>query len=318
MRDSVLGAARLATPVRSAIAAGAAAWALVAAAAPAQAAAGERDRACEHRGERAERFGSTPCPGVRPGGLVHIELPGLPPGVGDPVALPVPHCTLGFLWRARGRRYVSTAGHCTGVKGTWAEGGGPVAYDGERRRIGEVVYSRHHAPWTDGSHPSPAPPDPEDEAQDFALIRLDRGVAADPAVCHFGGPTGIDEDVVARTLTPPNLIALHYYGNGFAGGYHEGAGWVLPARTGVSHGLPNPRWLYFTGHLSQRDSGGPILTGDGRAIALISGGGGIDSETEPDPAPYAGSARSPRLAHQVEAAEKALDLGLRLETSPWG
>lgn len=266
------------------------------------AAAERRDGACKHRDpSEPAAFGGTKCPGVRPGGLVHIEPrdpirgePAPEPFSGPP---PLPHCTLGFMWRAGTQRYISTAGHCVGTEGRWQKGTGPAAYDGDRRRIGEVVYSG----W---SHPLTTSKD-----LDFALIRLDRDVRADPTVCHFGGPTGLNKSEIDQAFTPPNLIALRYYGNGFAGGHVPGVGWVLPARTGFSHGLPDPRWLHFTGVLSQRDSGAPIMTADGRAVALVSVAGGVDGST------YVGSARSPRLAHQVAAAEKALGVALELDTA---
>ena len=84
-----------------------------------------------------------------------------------------------------GSRYIGTAGHCIlgespigGDVGeeSWAPGTGPVARDGDGNRIGEFAYAILQDP------------------KDFALIRLDPGVAANPQMCHFGGPTGTNTD----------------------------------------------------------------------------------------------------------------------------
>ena len=63
----------------------------------------------------------------------------------------------------------------------WAAGSGPVARDGNGNRIGEFAYAILQEP------------------KDFALIRLDSGVAASPQMCHFGGPTGTNSDTPGLT-----------------------------------------------------------------------------------------------------------------------
>jgi hypothetical protein len=105
------------------------------------------------------------CPGVRPGGRVVTEVGG---------------CTFNFLFRAPdGTRYIGTAGHCIGTgpvwprERVWPRGSGPVAEDADRKRIGEFAYAVLQDP------------------KDFALIRLDPGVAASPEMCSFGGPSGV-------------------------------------------------------------------------------------------------------------------------------
>ncbi|MGH3851851.1 MAG: hypothetical protein ACRDRT_19575, partial [Pseudonocardiaceae bacterium] len=125
------------------------------------------------------------CSGVRPGAAVRTPL-----GI----------CTLNFLWRGSdGANYVGTAGHCLLEGGEEAEvafepGTGPVVLegraqpDGSYRQIGRFAYAV------------------SDQQSDFALIRLDPGVDADPAVCFFGGPIGVDD----RPL--PLLGALASFG----------------------------------------------------------------------------------------------------------
>lgn len=65
------------------------------------------------------------------------------------------------------------------------------------------------------------PPGEVPFGMDFALFRLDPGVAADPSVCLFGGPTRL-----ARYL-PPVATVVHYYGAGAE--FAERA----PGRTGI-------------------------------------------------------------------------------------
>lgn len=237
-------------------------------------------------------FGTTPCPGVRPGGVVLLE----PPVLSD--YLPLGPCTLGFMFKHRGNTLMSTAGHCAqfqrGTETVWASGTGPIAYDLHEQRIGEFVY----AVYSGASGVADL---------DFALIRLDKGVEASPEVCHFGGPTGINGETVP--LGTP--VLLHYYGNTIAGGFvpNPVGRWGLPARTGLSNGLPSQSRVYFNGHVSVFDSGGPIITSDGRAVALVSQAGDTGEDG------YTGLAGSPRIGPQIERAESMLGGRLHLVTA---
>jgi hypothetical protein len=137
------------------------------------------------------------CPGVRPGGIVVSDAG---------------QCTLNFLFLGSdGSRYIGSAGHC--ILGTspiggdvgemaWAPGSGPVARDGNGARIGEFAYAILQDP------------------KDFSLIRLDPQVPASAGMCHFGGPTGANDD--RPGLFQP--VVLNWFGNGLV------AGTVLPAR----------------------------------------------------------------------------------------
>src|SRR5207247_718894 len=58
----------------------------------------------------------------------------------------------------------------------WAPGTGPVARDADGNPIGEFAYAILQDP------------------KDFSLIRLDPLVEASAAMCHFGGPTAVNDD----------------------------------------------------------------------------------------------------------------------------
>ncbi len=196
----------------------------------------------------APPFGIGACPGVRPGAVVESDRG---------------FCTFNFLFTGSdGHRYMGTAGHCILGESqfveeigeqTWAPGTGPVARDGEGRRIGEFAYAVLQDP------------------KDFALIRLDAGVAANPQMCHFGGPTGVS---VSRTR---RNVALQLYGDGIL------AGAISPART-LFGSLRNPHHLFAKGVSTNGDSGAPVtVRGPGRAVGLLIGagyavrGGGADA-----------------------------------------
>src|SRR5437016_4421292 len=119
----------------------------------------------------AAPLGTGTCPGVRPGAIVHSDAG---------------QCTLNFLFLGSdGGRYIGTAGHC--ILGTspfggdvgemaWASGTGPVARDVDGNPIGEFAYAILQDP------------------KDFSLIRLDPQVQASAGMCHFGGPTAVNDD----------------------------------------------------------------------------------------------------------------------------
>jgi hypothetical protein len=228
----------------------------------------------------AAPIGITACPGVRPGAIVQSEAG---------------QCTFNFLFTGSdGRRYIGTAGHCIlgespigGDVGesSWAPGDGPVATDAAGARIGEFAYAILQDP------------------KDFALVRLDPGVAASGQMCHFGGPTGINSDLTADT------VVLHHYGNGVA------IGTVLPARTGVALGMPDPDHVFAQAVALPGDSGSGVISDDGRAVGVLVtvgvhtasiGTGGVD----------AGIVGITRLAPQVARASAVLGIGVTLVTAP--
>lgn len=212
--------------------------------------------------------GTTACDGVRPGSayLAGDEL-----------------CTFAFLFQGSDRRrYAATAGHCAfdpDVDGTksWRNGSGPVVTDRDGKRLGTFAYAV-----LDG------------QFRDFGLVRLDNGVKSDPAMCHFGGPTGINTTVANADLL------VHHYGQGNGLDY-------LPARTGeMFFGLYRPDYVYFYGAASIGDSGGPVTAEDGSAIGVLT-----DLTT-----PFTGNVGVNRLAPHLADAQKALRIRLSLLTAP--
>jgi hypothetical protein len=228
----------------------------------------------------AAPVGTGTCPGVRPGAIVNSDAG---------------QCTFNFLFNGSdGRRYMGTAGHCilgeSPVGGdvgeeSWAPGTGPEATDGAGNRIGEFAYAILQDP------------------KDFAVIRLDSGVEASPQMCHFGGPTGTNADMGSAP------VVLNHFGNGI------GVGSVLPARSALALGMPDPDHVFAAGAVVPGDSGSGIISSDGRAVGVIVttglhtgsiGTGGLD----------AGSMGITRLAPQEARAEQVLGIGLNLQTAP--
>ena len=211
------------------------------------------------------------CSGVRPGATVLSD--------GG-------QCSFNFMWKdAAGNRYMGTAGHCIVAEGeqrTWSYGSGPVAENGQGVRIGEFVYAVLQDP------------------KDFALIRLDPSAAASPQMCHFGGPTGQNDDLVNSTVT------LHHYGQGL------GVGLTVPGRSAVATTLSNPNHVYAYGGVIFGDSGSGAISSDGRALGVVvtTGlhfGGPIND---------IGTMGITRLKPQVQAAQQALGISsLTLQTA---
>lgn len=211
------------------------------------------------------------CPGVRPGAIVKI-------GEGT--------CTFNFVFtgyrlndrgrRVKAGRFIGTAGHCiiSGGEKTWGRDKGPRALDSEDHRIGEFSYAVLEDP------------------KDFALIRLDKGVKANPQMCHFGGPTGTNSDL----STEPT--ELQHYGNGV------GVGDVVPARESQAvFGMPDPDHVYAQGVAAFGDSGSGVMSAGGRAVGVLVRVGVMVTS-----GPEAGDIEITRLAPQVARAEKKLGL----------
>ena len=219
------------------------------------------------------------CPGVRPGALVET---------------PIGFCTLNFAFKGRrGARYVGTAGHCVipGLEGeqTWRLNRGPKAMNADGEVIGRFAYGGLDAIGD----------------RDFSLIRLKKAFRPNPEICKIGGPTGINRDVTSRPQT------LEVYGNGTV------AGQFVPARPLLALGLPNNQHVFATGVATPGDSGGPVISSDGRAVGvLVSGGvliGGLGSDGADT-----GTIGITRIGPQVSRASFLLKEKLRLMTAPAG
>ncbi len=226
----------------------------------------------------AAPFGTGTCPGVRPGAIVLTD---------------VGQCTLNFLFQGSdGSRYIGTAGHC--ILGTspiggdvgemaWAPGTGPVARDAGGNPIGEFAYAILQDP------------------KDFSLIRLDPLVEASADMCHFGGPTTVNDD--RPDITQP--VVLNWYGNGIV------VGTLLPARSALAAGMPDPDHVFADGAAAPGDSGSGIISSDGRAVGVVVTLG-VQIGTSFD----SGVIGITRLTPQVERAQQVLGVDLALQTAP--
>ncbi len=226
----------------------------------------------------AAPLGTGTCPGVRPGAIVLTD---------------VGQCTLNFLFQGSdGSRYIGTAGHC--ILGTspiggdvgemaWAPGTGPVARDAGGNPIGEFAYAILQDP------------------KDFSLIRLDPLVEASADMCHFGGPTAVNDD--RPDITQP--VVLNWFGNGIV------VGTLLPARSALAAGMPDPDHVFADGAAAPGDSGSGIISSDGRAVGVVVTVG-VHIGTSFD----SGVIGITRLTPQVERAQQVLGVDLVLQTAP--
>ena len=104
-------------------------------------------------------------------------------------------------------------------------------------------------------------------------------------------------------------MVLNHFGNGI------GVGSVLPTRSALALGMPNPDHVYAQGAVVPGDSGSGIISSDGRAVGVIVttgvhtgsiGTSGVD----------AGTIGVTRLAPQVRRASQVLETQLSLQTAP--
>jgi hypothetical protein len=229
----------------------------------------------------AAPVGTGTCPGVRPGAIVQSEKGS---------------CTFNFLFNGSdGRQYMGTAGHCilgdSPIGGqdageqSWAPGTGPAATDGNGNRIGEFAYAVLQDP------------------KDFALVRLDPGVTASAQMCHFGGPNGLNAD------QPSSAVLLQHFGNGLV------IGNVLPARTHVALGMPNPDHVFANGAALPGDSGSGVISSDGRAVGVLVTVG-VHTGSIGTTGIEAGLIGITRIPPQEARAEQVLGTGLTLQTAP--
>lgn len=222
-------------------------------------------------GGNALPIGLEACSGVRPGALVQSDQ-----GM----------CTFNYVFSGSdGRTYIGTAGHCilglVDDEQTWAPGSGPEARDATGERIGEFAYAVFGG------------------VQDFALVRIDEGVATDPQMCHFGGPTGVNDDLG----TGP--VVLQHYGQGVLFGQ------TVPGRTAVALSMSNPDHVIANGVAAFGDSGAAINSSDGRAVGVV-----VTVGLHLAGIPDAGLMGVTRLTPQRQQAEDALGIALELQTAP--
>lgn len=191
-------------------------------------------------------------------------------------------CTANFLWNgSNGKRYLGTAGHCLlAADGETTTFSSPVvqAYVNGWRRIGVARYAILNAD------------------RDFALIELDAGVTAYPDMAHFGGPT---DTYTGTSLTP---LVVHHYGWGL------GISELFPARTSLALNTIPVNRVGAVGIATFGDSGGPAITGDGKALGVVVTLGHISASP--------GGVGISRLDFQVPRAAAALGTTLTLQTAP--
>lgn len=214
------------------------------------------------------------CPDVRPG--AHIRTSEDTGG------------TLNFVFRGSdGHRYVGTAGHLLADEEThvWRKKG-PSATIDDGTVIGRAVFAWNY----------------NGEDADFALIKLARGVKFDPAMCYWGGPTGINKDISNQPTV------LRHYGAGM------GVGAVAPERTMVAPTLANETKVGAIGVAVFGDSGSPVISADGRALGLQFLLGAVVGSPPDGLTP--GNVGIYRLGPQVDAAEKELGIRLKLMEAP--
>ncbi len=172
-------------------------------------------------------------------GSAEITLrPGMPTGNG---------CTFNFLFvGSDGQRYMGTAGHCmldeNGREIVWPAEGAPewrdeVGFYSGSSSEGVLLGERAYAIWNERALAAGPPDDTLPMPADFGLIRLAPTVAAEPAVCHFGGPTGVNDDVA------PGVSVGRAFGTGEGIGMLQELGlWLLPGRPVLLHDLTDPRF----------------------------------------------------------------------------
>ncbi len=218
--------------------------------------------------------GAEGCPHVRPGAHIRTSQDS-----GGP---------LNFLFRGSdGHVYVGTAGHLLADEEThvWRNRG-PTATIDDGTVIGRAVFAWNY----------------NGEDADFALIRIARGVKFSPAMCYWGGPTGINDDI----SNEPTI--LRHYGNGM------GVRAVAPERTMIAPSLANESMIAACGVAVPGDSGSPVISDDGRALGLQFFLGVLWSY--PEDGFTVGNVGIYRLSPQVAAAEKHLGISLRLMEAP--
>jgi hypothetical protein len=207
------------------------------------------------------------CPGVRPGAALRTDI----------ASCTFNYVVTGAPTQGPTRTFIGTAAHCVMAEPgdrRWGPGAGPVARDGAGNEIGRVVYA----------HLS--------DSGDYALIEPHAGVAVDPRMCHFSGPTGI-----APPSNESNGLVQH-------SGQGLGFGSVVPGRSHLARRLDDPREVRFDGPASFGDSGAPVGR-NGAAVGVL-----VSIAANPS-----GAVRAWRLGPQLARAGQLLGLRMALVTA---
>lgn len=159
-------------------------------------------------------------------------------------------CTLNFVFTdAAGEVYIGTAGHCFRGLAMGARSSAPGI--GE---FGAVVYAEEYS-------------DPL-RWMDFGLIRVDEDKRhlVDPAVRVYGGPTGVQSEFLPGTPTllygHPNYLSATEASRALRPG-------VLEYVKEDPNWVPNPGWFFVTNPTYAGNSGGPVITADGKALGIV-------------------------------------------------
>jgi len=203
------------------------------------------------------------------------------------------HAQLPFP-RIRWRQLHGTAGHC--ILGTSrsaatsarcrGSGHGAGARDADGNPIGEFAYAILQDP------------------KDFSLIRLDPFVQADAGMCHFGGPTAINDDRPGLTERWCSTGSATAWGGRCAPGPQRRGGGHAQSGPRVRSGRCGSRRFGKRSHLERRP--GSRSVGDGGVHTASVGSGGLD----------AGLIGMTRLTPQVERAKQVLGVDLVLQLAP--
>jgi hypothetical protein len=215
------------------------------------------------------------APIVRPGSGIQIDGEGV--------------CTLGFLFEQRSSDggpstfWGMTAGHCVLEKNVaskaWPRGGGPQVTLFDTTWLGEARFA--HAE--------------RGLRLDFALVELDaQNLRLDPQACFWGGPTALHS---ARSSEPQDVMI---FGHGLE---------VEPRQLRVDS--LSGELVEYTGASYQGDSGGPVLSQDGRALGVTHTVGVSNHNAR------VWTGEAVRLDRQLQWIEQNLGLELDLLTAPW-
>jgi hypothetical protein len=241
----------------------------------------------------AAPIGVGACPGVQPGGFLRTE------GA---------NCTFNFLFKGSdGNTYIGTAGHCyhdaVSEVRVWTGDTGPVVASlSDQSEVGSITSAGEPiGHWVFKA--MQGNPLTRDEL-DFGLIKVNKNVKTSPQMCHFGGPTGINE------TTSAEAEYVHYYGNGKV--FRDS----VRARTAIApSGFVDVRHVYAEGIASPGDSGSGVIDESGRAIGVLVAVGVLFDSTPPGADGDFGHLEILRLRPQLDVAEKKLGIRLKLITA---
>lgn len=169
----------------------------------------------------------------------------------------VTQCTAGFMFRSADNEtlYLSFTSHCLHPEGSDLTVGAPVYRSLSGNAIGSVVYDG----WADG---------PQRTDTDFALMEISnrKGVRdhAHPAVKEWDGPVGVAD---SQTALP--MQRLFAFGASQQRG-DDHSGLAMEGRLVTT--LDGTTYARFDPHPIGGDSGGPMLSWDGKAFGLLHGG----------------------------------------------